>query len=366
MLRHALSVTGCLLALCTATPALASSLTLEQQSASDMIGEWTLTTPSGLTIASHDKEQVRSINNAPIGTYTLHVSAPASATTTIRVRQGNVVQSAVTAKSMTFTLKTDASLRVEMVYTFQGAVTVESMPSGARFELMGPHDMRIAGTTPMTVSELPPFTYMVNFGLREGCSLPRPIERELREREHIRFLGEYRCGMTSSASSISSSVSSSPSVAARIIQSLQTPESTAGGTVMITTGIVNSGTSTLHDITFTEQFDPSAVAIPEVPAGAMVQGNLIIWRIPSIYAGQRWSANVRLLLLPSLKAGTKTALTARVSTEDLINQDPQTLAATVQIGVAALPKTGWAMDTILILLGLPTAWAMTKSTKLLS
>ncbi|MBM3228030.1 hypothetical protein FJZ27_04200 [Candidatus Peribacteria bacterium] len=342
-----------LLSLSAATPALARSITVEQSSATSVYGDWVLSTPNATTIVSHSREQVRTISSVPHGIYTLRVNAPTGATTTLRLKEGHAVRSATTGTSVTFSLAADASITVQIVFTFQGSVTIESTPSGASFELMGPNGMRITGTTPHVVRELAPYTYLVNFGLREGCTLPRPISRELPENGEIRFIGEYRCtSPLPFSASTSSSSSVKPLDQVRVIQSLPTTESTPGGQLRLTLGLINTGKSTLHDITFIEQYDPAAVLIAEVPEGARVEGNQIIWNIPKIYAGQRWSADLRLLLSPSLTPGSTTSLTARASATDLRDQDPSTLSETVQVGAAALPKTGRGLDLLFVGMGM--------------
>jgi hypothetical protein len=338
-----------------ALPALASSITLEQQSASATYGEWILTQPDGTTAVSHEREQKRTINSAATGTFTVKVTPPAGSTTTLRLKENGVLTKSITGNTLTFTLSSDTSVIIQMIYTFQGSVNIESIPTGAPFELHGPQGIRYTGITPMTIKELPPFYYTVNFGIREGCSLPRPIKRELPENGELTFLGEYRCGdaltSTASMSSSSSTSSVSPAHAARIVQSVSASELVWGGKATLTTGIVNTGTATLHDLTFTVQFDPTVIMVGALPSGATIENNVIIWHIPFIYAGQRWNTSVDIALLPSVKSGMTTSLTARVSGAEL-DQDSDTLFAVTTLGAAALPATGNALDVILALSGL--------------
>ena len=339
-----------------ALPALASGITLQQQSANAIYGSWMLTPPSDSSILSHENEQTRTITGVATGTYTLKVSPPAGSTTTIRLSENGSIKKSVTGNSLTFPVSGDTSITLQMIYTFQGTVSIESIPSGSPFELHGPQGMRFTGTTPTIIRELPPFYYTVNFGIREGCNLPRPIKRELPESGELTFLGEYRCNdaLPSSAmsASSSSSVSSvSPAHVARIVQSVSATELLAGGKATLTLGIVNTGTATLHDLTFTEQFDPTVMMVGALPAGATIQNNVIIWHIPSIYAGQRWNTTVDIALMPSVTSGMTTSLTARVSGAEL-EQNAETLYAVSTIGAAALPATGSGMDIIVALCGL--------------
>ncbi len=354
-LRHFLRSSIFLAAIAGATPALASSITLEQQSATASYGDWMLTQPNGVTVVSHDREQTRTLNSAAEGTFTIKVSAPAGATTTMRLKENGILKNSITGNALTFTLQSDTSITIQMIYTFQGTVTIQSIPSGSPFELHGPQGIRHTGTTPVTIKELPPFYYSVNFGLKEECSLPRPIKRELPENGSLTFLGEYRCGdALSSAASVSSSSSASRTYAAhaaRIVQSVSVSELVAGGKATLTLGIVNIGSDTLHDLLFTEQFNPEVITIESLPAHATIQGNFIVWQIPSLYVGQRWSATLDVSLAPSITSGTKTLLLGRVSGAEL-EQSDNMLEAVSTIGVAALPATGNAVDVLLAFLGL--------------
>ncbi len=354
-LRHILQGSLFIAALAGGSPALASSITLEQQSANALYGDWMLTQPNSTTSISHDREQKRTITGAPSGTFTLKVTPPAGSTTTIRLKENGILKKSITGNSLNFTLTQDTSVQIQMIYTFQGTVIVGSIPSGSPFELHGPQGIRYTGVTPVTINELPPFYYTVNFGIREGCSLPRPIKRELPENGELTFLGEYRCGsaLSSSAQSTSSSPTSSESSAhaARVVQSVSASELVAGGKATIALGIINAGTATLHDLTFTEQFDPAMISLGILPAGATVQGNVVIWHIPSIYAGQRWSTALEVSLASGVKSGTTTEVTARVSGTEL-QQDAASLYAVSTLGAAALPATGNPADIILALSGL--------------
>jgi hypothetical protein len=296
-----------------------------------------------------------SSHSAATGTFTVKVTPPAGSTTTLRLKENGVLTKSITGNTLTFTLSSDTSVIIQMIYTFQGSVNIESIPTGAPFELHGPQGIRYTGITPMTIKELPPFYYTVNFGIREGCSLPRPIKRELPENGELTFLGEYRCGdaltSTASMSSSSSTSSVSPAHAARIVQSVSASELVWGGKATLTTGIVNTGTATLHDLTFTEQFDPTVIMVGGLPSGATIENNVIIWHIPFIYAGQRWNTSVDIALLPSVKSGMTTSLTARVSGAEL-DQQGDTLFAVSTLGAAALPATGGAWDTFLAFCGL--------------
>lgn len=357
--RSILSSAVALSAMAVAVPAFAASLTIEQRSDVASYGTWLLVPPSGNDYRSNSREERRTLGNLPEGLYTLQVDSPEGATTTIRLLENGVVRESITGERMTFALDAADTATIQIAYTYIGTITVESTPAGASFELSGPSSMRFTGTTPDTFRELPPGYYSVNFGIRAGCTVPRPIRRDLGANEQVTFLGEYRCGSASSSSSSSrvssassrSPISSSPRVSARVVHTVRQAEVLPGGSVRITVGVVNTSKSTLSDLMLSEQFDPSVVSIVELPADAIRQGNMIIWKIDSIYAGQRWSADIVVQAAKSAPAGT-TALTARLSGDALDGTPSGQLASTVTLGIATLPATGGAFDVLLAMLGL--------------
>ncbi|TSC57098.1 MAG: hypothetical protein Greene041662_1073 [Candidatus Peregrinibacteria bacterium Greene0416_62] len=345
-------------AMFVAVPAFAATMTLEQRSDVGVFGSWTITPPTGNLIRSNSREERRTINNLSEGMYTLRIATPQGATTTIRLSENGVIRESVTDDLLTFTLNASSVVTLQIAYTYQGMITVESIPLGAPFEISGHNGIRYTGVTPMTFRELPPAYYSANFGLRTGCTIPRPIKRDLGANEEVIFLGEYRCGSASltafSSKSIASSVSSSNSsqqASARVIHTLQQNETLPGGSIRVTVGMVNTSRTTLRNLTISEQFDPSVIAIDTLPAGAMRQGNYIIWHIPSIFAGQRWSEDMIVHVSSNAKIGT-TALTARLAGDALDGTPQEQLASTVNLGVATLPATGGAFDIVVALFGL--------------
>src|SRR3989338_5929686 len=301
LLRSSLALAAFVLA----TPAFAASITVDQRSDVAIFGTWNITPPTGSQIHSFGREQRLVIGNLPAGMYTFDVKPPAGATTTISLIENSVTLQSVTDDRISFTMADTSSYTVQVAYTYQGRINVESIPTGAPFELTTPNGIRFTGVAPETFRDLPPAYYSVHFGLRSGCNVPRPIQRNLGTNEEVTFLGEYRCGFSSSSSSSTSRVSSSSRSAsvrsssssstvarARVLHVLQQGEALPGGTIRVTVGFVNTSRSTLEDLTLSETFDPSILSVSSVPAGAYVQGNTIFWRIPRVYAGQRWSDNV--------------------------------------------------------------------------
>lgn len=358
--RSLVSASLALGAMMIATPAFAATLTIEQRSEVASFGTWLLVPPSGNDFRSNSREERRTLNNLPAGIYTLQMESPEGATTTMRLLENGVIRESITGERLQFSLDATDTAHIQIVYTYVGTITVESAPMGAAFELSGPSATRFTGATPATFRHLPPGYYSVNFSLRSGCSVPRPIRRDLEANEQVTFLGEYRCGSASSARSSASSQRSAvarsnssahAAVSARVIHTLSQKETLPGSTVRVTVGIVNTSNTTIEKLMLTEQFDPAVAAIESLPSGAYLQGNTIIWRIPAVYAGQRWSDNVVLHVSSDADPGT-TTLTARLSGDDLSGIPSGQLMNGMTLGIATLPATGGAYDAILALLGL--------------
>lgn len=360
-----------LAAFALATPAFAASITVDQRSAVAIFGTWNITPPTGSQVHSFGREQRRVVGNLPAGMYTFDVNAPAGATTTIRLVENGTTLDSVTDERISFTMADMSSYTVQVAYTYQGRINVESIPTGAPFELTAPNGIRFTGVAPETFRDLPPAYYSVHFGLRSGCNVPRPIRRDLDANEEVTFLGEYRCGFLSSpalssaegssassrmnsssrSSSVSSSSSSSVAARARVLHVLQQGEVLPGGTIRVTVGFVNTSRSTLYDLMFQETFDPSVISLESLPSGAVLQGNTIFWSIPQVYAGQRWSSNLMLKIASDAAPG-RTSLIARLSGDALNGAAQGPLSDTAVLGVATLPATGGAFDVLLSFLGL--------------
>jgi hypothetical protein len=358
-ITHSLLAYAAALGLLAATPAFASTLIIEQRSDVATYGEWTLTPPSGAVISSYRQEQKRVISSAPSGGYTVHVRAPEGAITTIRLLEGDTTRQSVTGERLTFTLGSDALATLQIAYTYHGAVKIESIPTGAGFDLSGP-SLRFTGTTPATINDLPPLYYTANFHLRDGCTPPKPIKRSLGANQTIVFLGEYLCGEAASRSSTSRSPvsrsSSSGSASenavgkARVVQAVQQQEVLPGGTVRVTVGMVNTGRSTLRNLTVSEQL--SSLLVVQDAGGAVQSGDLLLWEIPELFAGQRWSTSFTATVQDTAQPGDRLTLTARAAGDDLDGTPIEQLVASSLLGIAVLPPTGTPLDILFALLGL--------------
>ena len=351
------------LSMMAAAPAYAAALSIEQHSDAAIYGQWSLTLPSGTTLASNGAEETRTIVNPAAGTYTIIVQPPDGATTTIRYLQNGTTTKSVTDKHLTFTLEASDEAKIQIAFTYQGSITIESTPSGAPFDISTTTGFHRTGSAPETFHELPPFTYAVNFGLMEGCSVPRPAKRTLAANASVVFTGVYVCssGHTSSASnsrssrSSSSSLSSSVSSAmgsARVIHRIEQMEVLPGGSVRVTVGIVNTSRSTLHDLVLSEQFDPGAVTVDNIQNDGSLDDGLIVWNIPTILATQRWSATFIAHVRDDVVSGDHITLTARASGDELDRTAEDQRMSTVSLGVAHMPTTGGAWDVLFALLGL--------------
>lgn len=337
----------------------AASLVIEQRSDTGIIGEWTLTQPNGVNVISARDEESRTITNAQEGIYTIRVTPPAGAVTTIRQLENNVIRQSVTDDMLNFVVVGATGSVIQVAYTYQGLVKVESTPSGAPFELTGPSGTRIVGRTPATFSDLAPGQYNVNYGIVTGCTLPRPVRRSLGANDNVTFTAEYICANASSSSSRivrssrsrssqSSSVSSvEEEGSARVILTINPQEILPNGRVTVTVGIVNTSHKDLTNLTLTTELHPS-LRLQRMPAEARQEGNTLVWDVPLLESRDRWSATYSASVAETVRTGDRLTLSAQAFGGDLASS-PRT---NTTVGVALLPRTGAGMDVLLALLGL--------------
>ncbi|PIP65228.1 hypothetical protein COU77_04180 [Candidatus Peregrinibacteria bacterium CG10_big_fil_rev_8_21_14_0_10_49_16] len=182
---HLLLIGGLLLSVLSSSPVFAektgTSITIEQQNLAGSIGKWTLLTPHDQFIETENK---RVLYNVPQGIFTLFVTPPKGASTSIRVRRNEEVLATVDVPQVTFSAQTGDQIHVSVSYIFTrvGVVGVQSDPAGLQFELRGPDNSRILGVTPESYLRLPEGQYTVHYQTLEGCTSP-PLQSLLLEKD---------------------------------------------------------------------------------------------------------------------------------------------------------------------------------------
>lgn len=345
----------------------AGTITIEQKSQIDQYGSWRLSGPSGMTV-NRKKDQIRSMN-AEQGQYLLNVEPPEGALTTIRFYDGASLLNTTEGTQVGFIFSGNGTLKAEVSFRYEGVVTVESTPSGARFELKGPQGVRQTGITPATFTQMPPLYFTASYSPLPGCLQPKPQGRTLRPNATLRFEADYTC--LNEIKTVNNTLPPNNGVPAprastpatermldeqsranvQLFHSINQTETVAGSTVYVTLGVRNVSKTTIKNVVLSEQFDSAKVSLTErLQAGGIVRGNTAMWEIPQILAGQSFSVLFSVRINEALGEGEQVDLTARVSGEDVHAPRGELLTKMVSTGVVPLPATGGAIELTFILL----------------
>lgn len=166
---------------------------IEQTSTNGVVGEWVLIKPGNKRLTlDHDEHTVE---EAPIGNYTLIADPPAGAITTVRSFLGNDLLDSVEVPQISFRLDENVVMRIEIEYNFTrvGIISVNSNPKGLKYKLTGPNDFKTYGRTPMSYPDIPEGQYSVLFDDIENCLRARPLSDRLEKDSRIQFTMTVEC-----------------------------------------------------------------------------------------------------------------------------------------------------------------------------
>ena len=342
------------------------TITIDQVNPIEQFAEWRLSTPNG-TIVNRNKDQSRSVN-AEQGLFVLVVTPPEGAVLTMKFYDGvGTLLQKIEGNNISFIFPGTGTLRAVLEMHYEGVVTVNSDPSGATFELRGPNNVRYTGTTPATFAGFPPLYYTVAWSNIANCpQLPKAQHRTLRPNESVDFFGNYVCddeivaaASSSATSSNSSSEETEPINNVRLWHTIHQTETVAGSMVRVTIGVRNLSKSTLRNIELTEEFDPTALSLDDLPQGGTIRkGTTAVWQIPEIFAGQSWSVTLPVRVSERLKEGEKIELTARIAGDDLHTVHGDLLSSSRMVGVVSMPATGMSFDLLFALFSAMAAFSI--------
>ncbi|PIQ76592.1 hypothetical protein COU78_02695 [Candidatus Peregrinibacteria bacterium CG10_big_fil_rev_8_21_14_0_10_49_24] len=328
-------------------------------------------------VVNRKKEQVKSLS-AQDGQYLFNVQPPEGAVTTLRFYEGGVLVNTTQGTQVSFTFSGNGTLRAEVLYRYEGVVAVESTPAGASFELRGPNGVRYTGVTPASFNGMPPLYYTASYSSLPGCQQPKPQSRVLRPNASLIFEADFICenekvtvkNTPPPADKVPTNNVSTPAMQrmldehtrsnVSLFHSLNQNESVPGSTVYVTLGIRNIGKTTLKNVTLTEQFDAEKLSpIGVLPQGGKIIGSVMIWEIPSIFAGQSFSVTFPVKISSDILQGEKVTLSARVSGDSVYAPQGELLSKMIDVGVVAMPATGWKADVLFALLSAGALGALT-------
>ncbi len=168
-------------------------ITVEQQSPNGIIGEWVLIKPENKRLSLH--KETHTINDAPLGNYTLLVEPPAGAETTVRMFLEQDLLDSFEQPQISFTLEQNMHIRLRIEYAFirVGVVGVNSQPPGMEYTLSGPNDFEVSDTTPQSYRDMPEGQYTLNFKKIPDCPVPKAISDKLQADGRVNFSITFDC-----------------------------------------------------------------------------------------------------------------------------------------------------------------------------
>jgi hypothetical protein len=346
------------LSLFTASQAFAASdLTITQKSPVGILGDWTLSQPSGgqVTIRGGD---TKNFPLAEAGTYGLLITPPSDVKMSVKIVKNGTEILSTTQKNLTFDLADGDTVAINITYSYNGTIIVNSDPEGATFELLGPNNVRLTGATPATYTGMPPAQYRVTYMKQPDCAFPSPIQRSLGANQTLVFTGDFVCGVpaplpVTPTPEPEAPVDSSTDHTIRIWAAAQQAEVLPGGIARFTVTVKNTGTRTVHALSVSAQFDPAVLTIDSpLPRFGNLSGDVASWQIPELFAGKYWSVTFPATVTKNLKQGDRAGITARVSASDTDTTDESLLMARTDVGVVGLPQTGMRFDLLFLALSI--------------
>ncbi len=168
------------------------TLLVEQKSAIEAVGTWTLLRPNHESF--HRTDALLSVPDLVPGKYSFFTVPPDGTTAHIEIfLDDDAIQSADTPQ-ITFDLKDAMTLKLVVTYalTIFGKIGVGSDPLGIPFAMIGPNGMVRKGVTPTEYSPMPIGNYSVTFK-PDGCPRP-PAQSGILEKEgRINFMIRLTC-----------------------------------------------------------------------------------------------------------------------------------------------------------------------------
>lgn len=179
-----------------AAPAGAGKLTIEQKTSFDdnkTLGKWTLLKPGHEEQKGMTESAV--IENAPSGSYTLIITPPEGATTSIRTYHGTEQVAYIQRPQVTIKLLEGEDLRIVINYTLTktGLVSVQSEPAGIEFVMEGPNGIFEKSATPASYEHMPIGQYQVRYSPPESCGKMLVKSAQLTENGRASFDMKVHC-----------------------------------------------------------------------------------------------------------------------------------------------------------------------------
>mgnify|MGYP005641111257 CR=1 FL=1 len=148
----------------------------------EITGHWTLIRPGNERTEGDDPSF--SFQDLSAGNYTFTSTLPEGASATIEYYENGDLVETLERPQASFQISEGANilLKVQYTYTRTGIVAVNSEPAGLAFDIKGPNDMELSGTTPASFENFPIGQYAAYFEQIEGCpTLPTQSDRLVKD-----------------------------------------------------------------------------------------------------------------------------------------------------------------------------------------
>ncbi len=173
------------------------TITIEQKdgSGATTIGKWLAILPDNKQKSGSG--EIATLANTSAGLYTLFVTLPTGASSSIRVYRNGTQESVLIRPQASFTLKDGDAIRIVIHYTITqvGLVAVDSDPQGISFHMDGPNNLHTTGKTPATFENSTEGQYKVSYDPITGCTVPAPQSLRLQAGNRISFSVRLSCPM---------------------------------------------------------------------------------------------------------------------------------------------------------------------------
>lgn len=147
-------------------------ITIEQEPAQGFSGSWKILGNTGNEYTGSTLSEV--LTNVPAGLYTVFVTPPSGASTSVRVYENGASVKFVTVPQASLRVDNGSAIRVSIHYQFTklGIVSVTSDPLGIPYTVSGPNGFTDKDVTPKSYEAQPEGQYKVQFLPPSGCGAP--------------------------------------------------------------------------------------------------------------------------------------------------------------------------------------------------
>ncbi|MBI3331538.1 S-layer homology domain-containing protein [Candidatus Peregrinibacteria bacterium] len=170
-----------------------NTVTVEQTGHEGTIGTWELLMPDQTSVRF--KSANHTVTVYKTGNYTFFATSPEGMSAKVTLFKGDTIVTSLDRPQVSFVVSEGEppyKISINYVLSRTGDVGINSTPSGVPFEVKGPNNMTIEGTTPYSLLHTPVGQYVVQY-LPPGCIKPRPQSQLLQKDGRLNFQLTIEC-----------------------------------------------------------------------------------------------------------------------------------------------------------------------------